>query len=278
LIGATSDLSITIWNIVYFGTITFSSQHSQEITSLVNINNELFATGSKDKLIFIWQTYDYNNYFIASKLTVHEGGINSLLFYPIKSYLLSNSYDAGIIVWKQLNNNLTQQTQIEHAHSRQTNDLIELSNNYLVSASDDFTLKVWDLNKFSNVYNLTGHLSDVYSIVELTQKRMASCSKDKSIIIWNTTNFQIIKYLFGHYRPVISLESIGDQYLASGSCDTTIRIWHLNNNYSLRAILRGHSDCVNVITFLNNSKLILSGSNDKKLIIWNSICDMFISF
>ena len=77
------------------------------------------------------------------------------------------------------------------------------NSNYLVSASDDFTLKVWN-HEYTNVFNLTGHTNNVYSLVELSNERMASCSKDKSIIIWNTANFQIIKYLYHHLGPVIS--------------------------------------------------------------------------
>ena len=80
---------------------------------------------------------------------------------------------------------LTQINQL-NGHSRQINDIIQLNNNnYLVSASDDSTLKVWN-NEYSNIYTLKGHSNNVYSIVELSTNRMASCSKDKSIIIWNT--------------------------------------------------------------------------------------------
>jgi len=196
LISTSSDQIISIWNNIYSNVAqlisSFPSKHSQKITHLVNINNEYFATGSKDKSIVVWKTNDFINYIITSNLTVHQGGINSLLFYPVKSYLLSSSYDTSIIIWKQLNTNLNLINQLT-GHSRQVNKVIQLNSNYLVSASDDFNLKVWD--QFSNVYNLTGgHINDVYFLVELSQNRMASCSKDKSIIIWNSTNFQIVKY------------------------------------------------------------------------------------
>ncbi len=60
---------------------------------------------------------------------------------------------------------------------------------------------------------------------------------------------------------------IDDKYLASGSCDKTIIIWNLTD-YTVKTILKGHTDCVNVLNYYDN-KFILSGSNDKLIIFWN---------
>ncbi len=65
-----------------------------------------------------------------------------------KSYLVSSSYDTSIIFWKTVSN-INQINQL-NGHLRQTERVIKLTNsNYLVSASDDFTLKVWD--QFINI-------------------------------------------------------------------------------------------------------------------------------
>ena len=258
--------------------LNFYSTHKQEITCLININNQYIASGSLDKSIIIWYNTqnDYtiligstNHYSSLSYLTVHNGRINSLLYIQNnESYLVSSSSDTSIIVWKTIDS-LTLKNNLENNNSKQINDLIQLENNYLVSASDDFTLQVWN-NQYLNILTLKGHTNNVYSIVKLSMNRMASCSKDKSIIIWNTTNFTLIKYLYGHLGPVICLASIvNNQYLASGSCDNTIIIWNLNN-YTAKTILKRHTDCINVLSYYNNNnKLLLSGSSDQTVIIWN---------
>ena len=61
---------------------------------------------------------------------------------------------------------------------------------------------------------------------------------------------------------------IGEKYLASGSCDKTIIIWYLTN-YQKKTILKGHTDCVNVLKYYKNT-FILSGSSDKKVIFWHA--------
>jgi len=259
--------------------LNFYSTHKKEITCLININNQYIASGSLDKSIIIWYNTqnDYtiligstNYYSSLSYLTVHNGRINSLLYIQNnnESYLVSSSSDTSIIVWKTIDS-LTLKNNLEN-NTRQTNDLIQLENNYLVSASDDFALQVWN-NEYLNILTLKGHTNNVYSVVELSMNRMASCSKDKSIIIWNAANFTLIKYLFGHLGAVISLASIvnNNQYLASGSCDKTIIIWDLSN-YTAKTILKRHTDCINVLSYYNNNnKLLLSGSADQTVIIWN---------
>jgi WD40 repeat protein len=76
-----------------------------------------------------------------NELTVHQGRINSIAYLKEKSYLVSSSYDSSIIFWKTVSN-INEINQL-NGHLRQTEKVIKLTNsNYLVSASDDFTLKV----------------------------------------------------------------------------------------------------------------------------------------
>ncbi len=48
-----------------------------------------------------------------------------------------------------------------------------------------------------------------------------------------------------------------------------LNFWNLNN-YTINTILKGHSHCINVLSFYYKSKFIISGSNDNTVILWNS--------
>ncbi len=271
LIIGLSDSSIWKWDIVYFTVPSlFPPGHSKKITALLSINTvpPLLASGSSDKIIFIWDT----NFNEINQLNLHKGQINSLTMLSNQSNMVSSSKDTSIVIWKTtLNftiiNNLNQ-------GKRQIESLIELDNGYLAAASDDFSIKILNnSNQYNSVYNLTGHTNNVYALVNLPNRtQMASASKDRSIIVWDIqNNFKIITTLFGHLKSVVSLEvvniSSSNYFLASGSCDRTIIIWNLNT-FSKQSVLRNHTDCVNVLNFYKNIYLI-SGSSDGKLIVWD---------
>ena len=54
----------------------------------------------------------------------------------------------------------------------------------------------------------------------------------------------------------------------SCSCDNTIKVWNYET-YELKQTLIGHSDYVISLEYIQEAKLILSGSRDDTIKIWN---------
>ena len=50
--------------------------------------------------------------------------------------------------------------------------------------------------------------------------------------------------------------------------DKTIKLWNIETKKEI-ATLKGHVGSVNSISFNNNGKILASGSDDKKIILWN---------
>ncbi len=266
-----SGSAIRIYDITVFTYILLYLD--DKVTCLLSINNGQYLAAGSDsgsKKISIWDS----NFNKIQDLNVHNGRINSLTMWANQSYLVSSSMDTSIITWKAATT--FTQTQILIRDRRQTESIIELKNGILASASDDFTVKIWNQ---SNIYqlktSLTGHTNNVFALVEIPSlNQFATGSKDRTIIIWSSYDLTRIYTLYGHLRSVISLELItinNNQsiYLASGSCDKTIIIWDLNT-YKQKTILRRHSDCVNALNFYKK-KYLLSGSNDGRIIVWNAV-------
>ena len=81
-----------------------------------------------------------------------------------------------------------------------------------------------------------------------------------------------IKTLYGHIGGVCCLvKSVinDEQTLASSSWDKNIKLWNIQDNYNCASTLLGHKSWVLCMTKISDSPLLISGSNDKTLIIWD---------
>lgn len=104
--------------------------------------------------------------------------------------------------------------------------------NYLAAGLDDFTAKIWDLNKKDYIMNLYGHTGDVKSVAFSPNGiHVATASNDKTVKIWDLTKEN-------GYRCVLTLEDHGFQindlafspdgrFLASCADDSKVIVWDL---------------------------------------------------
>jgi WD40 repeat protein len=140
----------------------------------------------------------------------------------------------------------------------------------LASASDDKTIKIWDVSSGQLLKSLTGHSSVVNSVAySLNGQQLASASFDNTIKIWDVSSGQLLKTLTGHSDAVYSVAySPNGQQLASASVDKTIKIWDVSSGQLLKT-LAGHSKEVNNATYSPNGQQLASASADNTIILWD---------
>ncbi|WP_375467918.1 AAA-like domain-containing protein, partial [uncultured Nostoc sp.] len=140
----------------------------------------------------------------------------------------------------------------------------------LASASDDKTIKLWNLDTGKEITTLRGHSDSVISVVFSPDgKTLASASRDKTIKLWNLDTGKEITTLRGHSDSVISVVFSPDgKTLASASADKTIKLWNLDTRKEITT-LRGHSDWLNSVVFSPDGKTLASASGDKTIKLWN---------
>ena len=93
----------------------------------------------------------------------------------------------------------------------------------LASGSDDYTIKLWNIETGKEIKTLTGHSSFVFTVsFSPDGKTLASGSYDKTIKLWNVATGKEIKTLTGHSDWVRTVSFSPDgKTLASGSDDKT---------------------------------------------------------
>ncbi|MEA5625896.1 serine/threonine-protein kinase [Nostoc sp. UHCC 0251] len=142
----------------------------------------------------------------------------------------------------------------------------------LGSASDDKTIKLWNLASNQEIHTLEGHSNWIWAVAfSPDNKTLASGSADKTIKLWNVETGKLVRTLEGHTDGVTSVAfSLDGKTLASGSAskDKTIKLWNLETGKLIRT-LEGHTNGVASVAFSPDSKTLASGSWDKKIQLWN---------
>ncbi|CAG5897727.1 unnamed protein product [Menidia menidia] len=154
---------------------------------------------------------------------------------------------------------------------------------FLVTGSQDCTVKVWDLPaEFSttedDLYQLTpratekAHDKDVNSVaVSPNDKLLASGSQDRTAKLWSLTgegSLGLLGVFRGHRRGVWAVcFSPVDQVLASSSADGTTKLWSLQD-FSCLKTFEGHDASVLKVIFVSRGTQLLTSGSDGLVKLW----------
>ena len=141
----------------------------------------------------------------------------------------------------------------------------------LASASEDGTIRIWDINTGNAVRTLTGHRRSVHAIAVSPNGRLiVSAGNEQDLFLWDVRKSKLIGKLTGHDYDVYTLQfSTDGRLLASSGKDQSIIIWDMNKKRILHT-LEGHEDTVLTLSFSPDGKGLLSGGEDGQLKHWDT--------
>uniref|UniRef100_A0A0A9YHX5 Transducin beta-like protein 3 n=2 Tax=Lygus hesperus TaxID=30085 RepID=A0A0A9YHX5_LYGHE len=193
----------------------------------------------------------------------------------------SASKDMTIKLWQLLEDDNISCIASFIAHGKTVTSLkfAECSAKFMVSGSEESTLKVWKLPKINktgdpievlNIKGLVAHDKDINGVaVSPNDQIVASASMDKTTKLWDLKNLSPLGTLKGHRRGVWSVVfSPFDQVVLTCSADTTLKIWSISDLSCLKT-LEGHEASVIRAAFLNSGFQIVSAGGDGLLKLWS---------
>lgn len=98
---------------------------------------------------------------------------------------------------------------------------------YIVSASFDNSIKLWNGRDGKFISTFRGHVASVYQVAWSSDCRLlVSCSKDTTLKVWDVKTRKLSVDLPGHQDEVYTVDwSVDGKRVCSGGKDKMVRIW-----------------------------------------------------
>lgn len=159
---------------------------------------------------------------------------------------------------------------VMRAHTAKIYDFDFINNNFLVSASEDKTVRLFDLSDYSEKIVYRGHLYPVYCVKSSTNGfYIASGSYDHSARLWCIERNDTLRMFAGHSQEVTAIDfHPNSTYFTTGSADKTIRMWSINDGTPARLFL-GSKGVIYALKHSSCGKFIATAGEDKMIRIWD---------
>ncbi len=134
---------------------------------------------------------------------------------------------------------------------------------WFVSGSQDWALRLWDLQSGSVVRTFKGHVGVVHAVAFTSDgKSILSGSEDRTVRLWDVDSGKEIQSLKGHTLAVQGVAISADsKFACSVSEDGTVRLWEIASRVS-KVVYKGRDHQLNTVTITANGGTLYFGAGD----------------
>lgn len=270
LASASKDGTIKVWDSSSRVCTMTMSGHTNSVSCIKWSGSNVIYSGSHDKTIKAWEMTGSGAGKCIQTLKSHAHWVNHLSL-STDHVIRKGGFDQE----SDRKSNKTQSPQeLRKKALTEYEKVAKLGgsiNERMVTASDDFTMYLWEPLKSSKpICRMTGHQKLVNHVSFSPDGRyIASSSFDNSIKIWDGVRGTFVGTLRGHVASVYQTAwSSDNRLLVSCSKDTTLKVWDIRTK-KLTVDLPGHSDEVYAVDWSIDGKKVASGGKDKMIRLWS---------
>ncbi|NUM35925.1 MAG: protein kinase [Candidatus Brocadiae bacterium] len=230
----------------------------------VSPDGRLVLVGGADEYIKLWEI---ESGVCKNTLRGHKEGTLQIAISHDGHFAVSIGRDSVALVWDLITGECVGRLE---GHVRDITSLSLTGSGYLITASIDKTLRIWDLGSLSCRKILRGHTDKINYLATTSDGRyVISASEDRKVGLWEIEQGILVNFLEGHTEGVTCLAVSSDNsWVVSGSWDQKIRIFDLDSG-ECKGVLEGHKGTLNCLAISADSKWIISGSEDKTVRVWD---------
>ncbi|XP_076276452.1 U3 small nuclear riboprotein factor 55K [Lasioglossum baleicum] len=255
-------------------------EHKNSITCIcLSSNGKFLYSGSKDGSLVKWSLKERTKLkSIKGKRKNQEGGMKCVQCMAISTdskFLVVG--DGGCKEIKVLCGDTLSHIKNLQGHRGSVTGLVFRKDTHtLYSASEDRSVKVWNLDDMAYVESLFGHQSGITSIDALARERaITSGGFDGTVRIWKIVEESQLIFN-SHGGSIDSVKLINEENFFSCGDDGQLSVWGCLKKKPLCCVPNAHGTdemnnqpmWISSITALLNTDLVASGSRDGSIKLW----------
>ncbi|GAB0135319.1 E3 ubiquitin ligase complex SCF subunit scon-2 [Epichloe bromicola] len=267
------DTTIKVWNIETGEVIRTLRGHTSTVRTLQFDDSKLIS-GSFDKTIKIW---NWQTGECLSTLQCHTEGVLSVHFDGCT--LASGSIDKTVKIFSFKN----KQTFSLRGHTDWVNHVrIDSPSRTVLSASDDMTIKLWDLDSKQCIKTFRGHVGQVQQVLlmppDFEPDELPSEDRTDAVSVHSdrgTTPTPTptptpeqsadTRASFGYGYTHNTSRPLPPHYMLTGGLDNTVRLWDITTGKCIRSMF-GHVE--GIWGLVGDTLRVVTGANDSMTKIW----------
>ena len=258
IISGSSDSTVRVWDVATGEMVNTLIHHCEAVLHL-RFYNGMMVTCSKDRSI-------------AGKLLSQDFRTGRCINHSMINFLDVIQFLYLFLVWDMVSPTEINLRRVLVGHRAAVN-VVDFDEKYIVSASGDRTIKVWNTSSCEFVRTLNGHKRGI-ACLQYHDRLVVSGSSDNTIRLWDIECGACLRVLEGHEELVRCIR-FDSKRIVSGAYDGKIKVWDLaaamdprapSSTLCIRTLVE-HSGRVFRLQF--DEFQIVSSSHDDTILIWD---------
>ncbi|HLK98261.1 MAG TPA: 2OG-Fe(II) oxygenase [Hymenobacter sp.] len=264
LISGGRDTVLKVWN--HAGGCTQRLEgHRNSVLCLAKLNESTLLSGSRDTTIKVWKQCE-GQFRLARTLQLHHATVLSLARLTDDTFV-SGAAD-GLI---RVSNAAGEVLRTLSGHTDWVWQTLPLPGELLVTASEDGTLRLWNLAEVVSLSVLAAGIPPAHALLyEPTRRWLISGHYDGTLQVRQGSpdlrEWVLLQTVPAHRGIVRTVVWLDDNRVASGGEDNQVKIWNPNSWECVQQ--HEHQDFVQALALLPDRQHLLSASYDGRLKVW----------
>lgn len=265
---STSDDIINVWDVINLSFSYSLEDHQDKILCVEKVNEDVFASGSKDNTIKIWSV---GHQTLLKNMTGHENAVGCLKFCSTSKRLISGSRDDYVKIWN-LETSLCEHTLIGHCSWISSVD-VSYNGSIVASGSSDGKVKLWNTKlgkeqikqpKFVHHQKLCNG-----AVISNNGYYAATISGKEKLIVWNESKTIALREI--ESDPACVAFANENSKLVIGTGEGFVNVYDITDEaFYLCFSHKSHYKSVVGVTLLDKTKTVVSVGEDGNV----TLCDL----